>query len=268
MGLLKGITMPPTFSRLAVIRTRREMWIKVMIATLGIVLVTDAVDAAVNLYTQPDRLWPSFIQTTLIAAFMSLLFLGFLARANLRLFQLKERFESLAHTDLQTGLMNRRGFFAALDRAKAGGSDLTLGVLDIDHFKRINDAHGHLVGDYVIAEVGRVLQKGLGATHLVGRVGGEEFAVALDGLDPQAALGTADRLRRDISRIGGEPLPSGLKVTASIGLAPIGDGDVLDAYRRADRALYEAKHQGRNRSVSADRELGGNVIPLPLPSGS
>jgi len=140
MGLLKGITMPLTLSRLAVIRTRREMWIKVMIATLGIVLVTDAVDAVVNLYTQPDRLWPSFIQTTLIAAFMSLLFLGLLAQANLRLFQLKERFEALAHTDLQTGLMNRRGFFAALDAAKAAGGDLTLGVLDIDHFKRINDA--------------------------------------------------------------------------------------------------------------------------------
>jgi len=93
-----------------------------------------------NLYTQPDRLWPSFVQTTLIAALMSLLFLGLLAQANLRLFQHKERFEALAHTDLQIGLMNRRGFFAALDAAKAAGGDLTLGVLDIDHFKRINDA--------------------------------------------------------------------------------------------------------------------------------
>ncbi|MBB3998863.1 GGDEF domain-containing protein [Aureimonas pseudogalii] len=260
--------MPHLLSSLSVIRTRREMWTKVVAATLGIVLVTDGIDAVVNLYTQPDRLCPSFIQTTLIAAFMSLLFLGFLARANLRLFQLKERFEALAHTDLQTGLMNRGGFFAALDKAKAGGSDLTLGVLDIDHFKRINDAHGHLVGDYVIAEVGRVLQQGLGATHLVGRVGGEEFAVALNGLDPQSALGTADRLRRDLARMGGEPLPPGLKVTASIGLAHIGRGDVLDAYRRADRALYEAKHQGRNRSVNADREAGGNVFPLPIPSGS
>lgn len=268
MGLLKDITVPPTFSRLAVIRTRREMWIKVMIATFGIVVVTDAVDALVNLYTQPDRLWPSFIQTTLIAALMSLLFLGLLAQANLRLFQLKERFEALAHTDLQTGLMNRRGFFAALDRAKASGDDLTLGVLDIDHFKRINDAYGHLVGDYVIAEVGRVLQQEVSPPHLVGRVGGEEFAIALNGMNPLAALGTGDLLRRSLSRVGGEPLPSGMKVTASIGLAHVGGGDVLEAYRRADQALYEAKHQGRNRTVSADMEVTGNVITLPITIGS
>jgi diguanylate cyclase (GGDEF)-like protein len=259
--------MPFNLASLTAIRSRREMRIKVLVATLGIVAVTDGVDALVNLYTQPDRLWPSFVQTTLIAAVMALLFLGLLARANLRLYELKERFEALALTDIQTGLLNRRGFFAQLDRVRAAGGDMTLGVVDIDHFKRINDTHGHLVGDYVIAEVGRSLRDGLLPPHFVGRVGGEEFAIALGGLDPYDAWKTADSLRVGLASISGARLPAGLQVTASIGLAKMGDGDVMASYARADRALYLAKQEGRDRSVSADLEMEGNVVMLPVPQG-
>ncbi|WP_152047584.1 GGDEF domain-containing protein [Aureimonas psammosilenae] len=256
------------FANFTAIRSRREMGVKVTVATLGIVAVTDGVDALVNLYTQPDRIWPSFIQTTLIAAAMSLTFLGLLARSNLRLFELKERFETLAITDIQTGLLNRRGFFASLDRAKASGADMTLGVVDIDHFKRINDTYGHLVGDYVIAEVGRSLRDGMSAPHFVGRVGGEEFALALNGMSSSEALRVGDRLRVKLQNIGGSTLPQGLKVTASIGLARIGQDDVMSSYARADKALYEAKRRGRDLTISAELDLGDNVVALPLPARS
>jgi len=251
---------------LTAIRSPHEMRVKVAVATLGIVAVTDGVDALVNLYTQPDRIWPSFVQTTLVAAAMSLLFLSLLARSNLRLFELKERLETLAITDMQTGLLNRRGFFALLDKAKASGADMTLGVVDIDHFKRINDTYGHLVGDFVIAEVGRSLSEVLKAPHFVGRVGGEEFAVALNGMTPIEALHAADRLRGRVSQLGGPRLPSNLSVTASVGLARIGEGEVMNSYARADQALYEAKHSGRNVSVSADLGQRPKVVILPLQS--
>lgn len=256
--------MQSMFANLTAIRSRREMRIKVAIATLGIVVVTDGVDALVNLYTQPDRLWPSFIQTTLIAAAMSMFFLGLLARSNLRLYELKERFETLALTDIQTGLLNRRGFFASLDRAKACGADMTLGVVDIDHFKRINDTYGHLVGDYVIAEVGRSLREGLKLPHFVGRVGGEEFAIALNGMAPGEAIAAADRLRLKLNDVGGPSLPPGLKVTASIGLARIGNDETMSGYARADKALYEAKRRSRNVTISADLDMGENVVALPV----
>ncbi|WP_416357703.1 GGDEF domain-containing protein [Aureimonas phyllosphaerae] len=256
--------MQSMFANLTAIRSRREMRIKVALATLVIVAVTDGVDALVNLYTQPDRIWPSFIQTTLIAAAMSLFFLGLLARSNLRLFELKERFETLALTDMQTGLLNRRGFFASLDRVKASGADMTLGVVDIDHFKRINDTYGHLVGDYVIAEVGRSLREGMGAPHFVGRVGGEEFALALNGMSLGEAAEAADRLRMRLQDIGGPRLPPGFKVTASVGLARIGEDEVMSGYARADKALYEAKRRGRNLTISAELDLGSNVVPLPI----
>ncbi|ALN75198.1 hypothetical protein M673_20915 (plasmid) [Aureimonas sp. AU20] len=253
-----------SLANLTAIRSRREMRIKIAIATFGIVAVTDGVDALVNLYTQPDRLWPSFVQTTLVAAAMSLLFLWLLARSNLRLFELKERFEALALTDIQTGLLNRRGFFARLDKARTAGADLTLGVVDVDHFKRINDTYGHLVGDYVIAEIGRLLNDALKDPHFVGRVGGEEFAVALSGMTPNEALLTGDRLRGKLSEIGGPPLPANLTVTASIGLAHMGEEESMISYARADRALYDAKHSGRDVTISADLETGGNIVRMPL----
>ncbi|WP_058598821.1 GGDEF domain-containing protein [Aureimonas ureilytica] len=257
-----------SLTELTAIRSRREMRAKVAFATLVIVAATDGADALINLYTQPDRIWPSFVQTTLLASAMSLLFLSLLARANLRLFELKDRLETLAVTDIQTGLLNRRGFFALLDQAQASGADMTLGIVDIDHFKRINDTYGHLVGDFVIAEVGRSLSEALKAPHFVGRVGGEEFAIALNGVTPIEALHISDRLRGRVSRVGGPQLPTNLSVTASIGLARIGEGEVMASYARADRALYEAKHDGRNVSVSADLGKRPKVVLLPLQSQS
>ncbi|WP_182087089.1 GGDEF domain-containing protein [Aureimonas sp. ME7] len=255
-------------ANLAVIRSRREMVVKVLLATLGITLATDAVDAAINLYTQPDRLWPSLIQTTFTASAMSALFLSALAHANLKLFRLKEQFEALSLTDVQTGLLNRRGFFATLERSRSVTARATLLVLDIDHFKRINDTYGHLVGDYVIAEVGRTLNGLLKPPHFAGRIGGEEFSVTLQQLSREEAMEIAERLRWSVARLGGSPLPPELHVTVSVGLSEIGDRSVMAAFARADAALYEAKREGRNMCVDADGARGGKVIPMPLPASA
>ena len=173
-----------------------------------------------------------------------------------------------AVTDQLTGLYNRRYALPHLakmaERALAKGRDFTVMVLDIDHFKSINDQHGHAVGDKVLAEVARRLRDNLRAVDLIARIGGEEFLVAMP--DTTAAQGqiAAERLRRMIE---GSPFmtqadqsgpaksmsvaPPRIKVTLSIGVAVGGpsslNGEDVDMlFNRADAALYSAKSAGRN----------------------
>ena len=160
--------------------------------------------------------------------------------------------QHLATIDGLTGLANRRTFEAALNREVAravrSGDPLSLLLVDIDFFKKVNDIHGHQMGDDVLRHVGQVL-----ATHgreldLPARYGGEEFAVLLPGCPPEEALGVAERLRAGIAA-DDSPLP----VTASVGLAAIHrnamDGEGL--VKAADEALYEAKEAGRDRTMTA-----------------
>jgi diguanylate cyclase (GGDEF)-like protein len=173
--------------------------------------------------------------------------------------QLKQAQQSLAEmavTDELTGLANRRRFFERLeeemDRALRYGSDLPLIMLDIDHFKRVNDTFGHPVGDTVLAEVARLLTANLRTSDIVARYGGEEFAVLIPGMDANEAARAAEKLRvvmevNDLFMDG----PS-IKVTVSAGVAALKS---LPAARRtrdqlirsADQALYRAKGEGRNR---------------------
>jgi diguanylate cyclase (GGDEF)-like protein len=165
---------------------------------------------------------------------------------------LSERFGALlraaSETDALSGCWNRRVF--NLDLAAHGAADGRgiLLLLDIDHFKAINDGHGHLAGDRVIAEVGARLRAALPAEARCYRYGGEEFAVLATGLDPAAAAALADGLRRTVSQASID----GLAVTVSGGLAAIGGGHASDAaFAAADAALYRAKDAGRDRVVTA-----------------
>ena len=159
-----------------------------------------------------------------------------------------------ADTDALTGLANRRCAMAALDRAVAdarrSGEPVSLIVFDIDHFKQVNDRHGHLVGDRVITKVGRIAQRQAREKDCVGRIGGEEFLWLMPGCDAPSALHAAERLRWAIEAgTHSAPIPS---ITISAGHAELEEGDAaLMLFARADEALYAAKREGRNRVAQA-----------------
>ncbi len=176
------------------------------------------------------------------------------ARQRLRIHTL----EKAALVDALTGLANRRHFDERLSdelcRARAIGLPLSLLVLDIDHFKRVNDTHGHGVGDIVLKQVATLIATESRHLDTVCRVGGEEFAVIVPGLEGAFAAVSAERLRRAVADSvilieGAEEV----RVTVSLGLATLRPGETADLlFRRADIALYGAKHGGRDRvSVAA-----------------
>ncbi|MHB1837778.1 MAG: diguanylate cyclase [Solirubrobacteraceae bacterium] len=171
--------------------------------------------------------------------------------------------ERLASTDTLTQLANRRVLQEALSR-EAGRRQtdtrkLALVLLDIDHFKEINDAHGHPAGDQVLIEVARRLQGTVRAGEVLARVGGEEFAWLLAASNVDEALAAADRAR---AVIAAEPIEFAATLTLSAGVALAStptDGDTL--YRLADRALYEAKQAGRDRTCAqVERPEGGALL--------
>ncbi|MGE3817879.1 MAG: diguanylate cyclase [Isosphaeraceae bacterium] len=158
--------------------------------------------------------------------------------------------------DALTGLYNRAYFLdqvaATADAATGRGLGLTVTLLDIDHFKRVNDTHGHDAGDMVLREVAHVLRECSRTEDLVARYGGEEFVLALPAASPGQAKFRAERIRVAIETrrmiFNGQPL----RVTASLGLAFARPGRLKSAaslITAADRALYQAKHGGRNRVV-------------------
>ncbi|MGU3362027.1 GGDEF domain-containing protein [Methylobacterium sp. M6A4_1b] len=177
----------------------------------------------------------------------------------------KERAERLqrlaADTDALTGILSRRAFVARAEAALTAGGDVTLLLFDLDHFKRINDVHGHAVGDGVLVGFCHAVGALLPGAALFGRMGGEEFACLLRGLTPEEALAKAEFLRRAVARIAVPELPR-LAIGVSIGLATAdaaasaAPGRRLDALlSRADAALYRAKRNGRGRTEPAPRPL-------------
>jgi diguanylate cyclase (GGDEF)-like protein/PAS domain S-box-containing protein len=166
--------------------------------------------------------------------------------------------EQLAFRDALTGLANRRHFFDRAEQqrslARRLGGRLVMGMVDVDHFKRINDSHGHAVGDQVLIEIARCLGMFFRQEDAYGRIGGEEFAFL--AILPDAGMGVllGERLRQAIAGLR-VPLPDGatLTITASIGLSDLDPEEGLPLVAlldRADQAMYRAKQAGRNRVVS------------------
>ncbi len=160
--------------------------------------------------------------------------------------------ETAANTDTLTGLPNRRHTLAFLERALVGarenGAPLAVAIFDIDHFKRINDVHGHGVGDEVIRRVAQRAKAVLREEDMVGRFGGEEFVCVLQRSSAQAAELVAERVRQAIENANGRAADTGPPATVSIGLAVYsGETGVEELLQRADEALYTAKREGRNR---------------------
>lgn len=173
-------------------------------------------------------------------------------RLNHRLQELAQELEYRATHDTLTGILNRG---AVIDRATAAltRGSLALIVLDIDHFKRLNDDFGHPVGDAVICGVTACLKDTVSAEGVIGRVGGEEFTALLPGFTMEQACDLAEQMRIAIAGHGFPP-PVNRQVTASFGVSWSAHGRSFEhAYGRADAALYEAKRSGRNR-VARDTE--------------
>lgn len=159
----------------------------------------------------------------------------------------------LAETDDITGLYNRRGFVARVEGLVAARpAAMGLIVIDIDHFKSVNDRFGHDTGDRVLAAIGAVLGRCSGPGLCAGRLGGEEFGIAA-ALTCTELVSLGDGLRREIGRLD----PGGnFRVSVSAGVAgALGPTTFVELYRRADEALYAAKAQGRDRVIAADDEV-------------
>ena len=170
-----------------------------------------------------------------------------------------DKLRNLADRDPLTGLFNRRRFEAALTEIQTGGHVYTVALLDIDHFKKINDGFSHMVGDQVLQEIGGLILSAVRGEDLAVRYGGEEFALLLKGASPVLGHDVCNRLRGTIESWSWEGIAEGLKVTASIGLAAnIETADLAALLQLADQRLYAAKAGGRNRVISTGERLAGS----------
>jgi len=176
-----------------------------------------------------------------------------------RILNLEERILQLANTDALTGVLNRRAFMHRMEeeihRAMRRQEPFSLIMVDIDHFKKINDAYGHQAGDFVLKKFANLLSTSVRPYDLTARYGGEEFILCLPGTNGLQAESVAERVRRNVAA---EPIEiaghsESFQVTASFGVAfSLGVEDTIHTViKRADDALYKAKQEGRNRVCMA-----------------
>jgi diguanylate cyclase (GGDEF)-like protein len=157
----------------------------------------------------------------------------------------------MAWSDGLTGLANRRRLDADLARHDDSDRPTAAIMVDIDHFKEINDRFGHAVGDEILRKVGDALASHVRYDDIVYRYGGEEFCILLPGASIADANDVAHRVVAAAQTV---ELPEGGNVTVSVGVANATRGDASGAVRRADRALYTAKEDGRDRAVASDEQ--------------
>ena len=174
-----------------------------------------------------------------------------LENENLALRSRIEVLEQLAFVDSLTGLPNRlsleQHITRAHDHARASGETLAFAIADIDLFKLVNDRFGHATGDAVLREVGLILRSHCRITDLAARLGGEEFAIVMPGLTRREAFNACQRLRRAVEEFDWSSITHGLKITLSIGLTDSICETPAATLALADRQMYRAKLEGRNR---------------------
>ncbi len=168
-----------------------------------------------------------------------------------------ELLQRQSREDVLTGLSNRRHFdeciLTEIARAQRYGHELSLALIDIDHFKRFNDLGGHALGDEVLRRIGAMLRGHFRVGDLVARIGGEEFAVLLPETNRAGSLASLEQLRARVELDGPDELSAGLSISISVGLALLREDETRDSLmQRADLRLYAAKTAGRNRVHSED----------------
>ena len=184
--------------------------------------------------------------------------------------ELEQRLERLAHTDFLTGLGNRGHFLEMagreLARVRRYRTPMSIAMLDLDHFKLVNDTYGHEIGDKVLRQFADICRHSLRQIDVMGRLGGEEFAIIFPETTGDQAFEVCERLREAVA-MADIPMERGLpiRISVSLGLATFVTSDVnIDVFlNRADQALYEAKRRGRNRTCEALSTDGiSGSIPL------
>ncbi|MDE2048491.1 MAG: GGDEF domain-containing protein, partial [Betaproteobacteria bacterium] len=170
--------------------------------------------------------------------------------------RLQNEVHLMAERDELTQLLNRRGFVQhaapLVNGSVARGEQIALVMFDLDHFKALNDNHGHDTGDKLLVEVARIIAANVRRDDLVARMGGEEFVVLMPNITTDEALEIAHRVRLALVRVNvndAEGVPVFCTTSAGIALAEAGSASWESLYSRADRALYQAKSAGRNRCV-------------------
>ena len=221
---------------------------------LGIASLFDSVDNLVwhpNIVVLPSA-WLSGISGAVMIAWFEMF-----GRYAVERTKFERQLAALATTDPLTGILNRRACMeraqALADGAERYGRPLAVLMIDIDHFKLVNDRHGHESGDKVLCLFASVVEERLRQVDVFARMGGEEFVVLMPETSREGALVAAERIRKAIEsaklQLGG----TSISTTVSIGVVA-GGGMFDEALRKADEALYRAKHEGRNRVVLARSE--------------
>jgi diguanylate cyclase (GGDEF)-like protein len=232
-------------------------------ATIAIAVVLSLSKAQKMSIAMPDEMTALVIWLSFSLVLLRCLMLGYYAaylrvrmyQYNLALTAQMDRVEDQSIHDELTGALNRRALMPMvadqIHLSRRGTLRSSLLMIDIDHFKEVNDSHGHVNGDRVLQEIVAIIARGIRTTDKLARYGGEEFAVLLIDTPPEPALVTMERIREEIAAHdwGSIGLPL-LQVTVSAGVTGIQPQDeIVTLVERADAALYEAKRAGRNRSV-------------------
>jgi len=246
-------------------RSRARAYILTTLGTLFCIAVAFAIDS----YSLETGAWAwgdQPINNLLIPLVLAPPFFYYLLSKLRELSIAHHELMTIASTDPLTSCLNRRAFTvmveAYLDRVTQEGS-LTAGsllVLDVDHFKRVNDVFGHEKGDEALKAIAQTIRANLRDTDLVGRLGGEEFSVFMPGLDQTLSEIAADRLRSAVNAVQFRPGARAHKLSISVGGVSFnGKRRFEDLYRHADERLYAAKRAGRNRI---------DVVPLLEPAAA
>lgn len=214
--------------------------------------------------------WLSLVLSAVF--FLSVIALTLISSASLDTI---EALRTEAGTDMLSGVFNRRGFeqgaIRLIRKAERQGQPVSLVLTDLDHFKQVNDHFGHACGDAAIRQFAACLTARAGADAVVGRLGGEEFAILASGATAQAARLMAEGMRMGLAMCELDFMPAGRRLTASFGVAQRVPSDTLAGLiDRADQALYAAKAAGRDRvrvSAEAEEERDGDEVAAPLRAG-
>lgn len=224
---------------------------------IAVALIVDVANQLV-FFSGWSAAFRSWVVTLFVAPAIAIPILTSIGRAHLALYRSKVQMETLSRTDPLTGLRNRRALFEEAEQA--GATLMVLAIIDIDHFKRVNDTHGHRVGDAVLRSVGQAMEAALKEFGLVGRLGGEEFALISRHRSPEEVLRRLGQLRDQLAAGPLRVEDQEVLVTISAGVALRERRTLDELYSEADKALYRAKRSGRNRICVAD-ELADGLQP-------